>query len=177
MPLVQRQALMRRARSALTRAYFNLGVIQAQDPRPMDARERFARAAAFFERASAIDPAFPQLQSSLGVAYFNARRFDKATDPLARAVAESPADAGLKRLLATSCLNTGVWDKAAALLADDPGRATDASLQFAYGLALLRSGRAAEAEPILEALLAAQPQSDELAALVREAREQAKGVR
>jgi len=50
------------------------------------------------------------------------------------------------------------------------GAAEDTSLQFAYGLALLRSGRPREAAPILEALLAAQP-SDELTALVREARE------
>jgi tetratricopeptide (TPR) repeat protein len=168
-PLAQRQALKRRARAAVARAFFNLGVIQVQDTRPMEAKERFARAAAFFERAAAIDPDFPQLSSSLGVAYFNARMFEEATVPLERAVAASPEDAGLKRLLATSWINTAAWDKAAALLADDPGRAADASLQFAYGLALLRGGRAAEAAPILEALLAADPQSAELDALVREA--------
>ena len=91
-----------------------------------------------------IDPDFPQLQSSLGVAYFNARMFDKATAPLSRAVAANPADADLKRLLATSWLNTEAWDKAAALLEDDPAarRRTPRS-QFAYGLALLSSGRAA----------------------------------
>jgi thioredoxin-like negative regulator of GroEL len=95
--------------------------------------------------------------------------FEQATVPLERAVAASPEDAGLKRLLATSWINTAAWDKAADLLAGDPGRATDASLQFAYALALLRGGRAAEAAPILEALLAADPQSAELDALVREA--------
>ena len=144
-------------------------MLQAQDPRPAPAVERFARAAAFFERAAAIDPDFPQLQASLGVAYFNARMFDKATTPLSRAVAAKPADADLKRLLATSWLNTAAWEKAAALLEDDAQRRTDTALQFAYGLALLRSGRAAEAEPVAEGLLAGQPDSDELAVLASEA--------
>ncbi len=171
LPLVQRQELKRRVLAALARAYFNLGVLQAQGPRPAPAAERFARAAAFFERAAGIDPEFPQLQASLGVAYFNARMFDKATLPLSRAVAASPGDADLKRLLATSWLNIEAWEKAASLLADDAQRRTDTSLQFAYGLALLRSGRAGEAEPVLEGLLAAQRDSDELAVLAGEAHE------
>ena len=172
LPLWQRQALKRRVRAGLARAYFNLGVLQAQGSRPAPAAERFARAAAFFERAAGIDPDFPQLQPSLGVAYFNARMFDKATGPLSRAVAANPADASLKRLLATSWLNTEAWEKAAALLEDDAERSNDTSLQFAYGLALLRSGRPGEAEPVLEGLLAAQRDSDELAVLASEAHEQ-----
>jgi tetratricopeptide (TPR) repeat protein len=176
-PLLQRQALKRRVLADLTRAFFNLGVIQAQGPRPAPAPERFTRAAAFFERAAALDPEFPQLQSSLGVAYFNARMFDKATAPLSRAVAASPSDANLKRLLATSWLNTEAWDKAAALLQDDPERTANASLQFAYGLALLKSGRAREAEPVLAGLLAAQGDSEELRVLVAQAREQAAAPR
>jgi tetratricopeptide (TPR) repeat protein len=171
LPLRQRQALKRRVQGALARAYFNLGVLQAQGPRPAPAAERFTRAAAFFERAAAIDADFPQLQASLGVAYFNARMFDKATSPLSRAVAASPGDADLKRLLATSWLNVEAWEKAAALLADDTQRSGDPTLQFAYGLALLRSGRAAEAEPVLEGLLAAQRDSDELTVLASEAHE------
>jgi tetratricopeptide (TPR) repeat protein len=172
LPLLRRQALKRRARAGIARASFNLGVLQAQGSRPAPAAERFARAAAFFERAAAIDPEFPQLQASLGVAYFNARMFDKATAPLSRAVAASPADAGLKRLLATSWLNTGGWSEAAALLAADPEREADPSLQLAYGLALLRGGRAAEAAPVLEGLFATQGDSDELGALLGEAHEQ-----
>jgi len=149
LPLWQRQGLKRRATAALVRACFNLGVIQAQSRRPATAVERFTRAAAFFERAAALDPDFPDLQSALGVAYFNAREFARATGPLTRAVAARPADRGLTRMLATSWLNTEAWDKAAALLAGDPQRETDPGLRSAYGLALLRSGRAAEAEAIL----------------------------
>jgi predicted Zn-dependent protease len=72
-------------------------------------------------------------------------------------------------MLATSCLNTQAWSRAAALLQDDPERETDPALQMAYGLALLRSGRAAEAERILAPLAAAQADSAELRGLLLEA--------
>jgi len=169
LPRAARQELERRVTESLARAYFNLGVLQVQGPTPGGAAERFARAAAFFEKAVEIDPDFPQVQSSLGVAYFNARQFDKATGPLTRALAARPDDAGLKRMLATSCLNTEAWSKAAALLQDDPERKTDASLEMAYGLALLRSGRAPEAEKILAGLAAAQGDSAELRVLLGQA--------
>ena len=169
LPLAQRLGLKRRAAEGLVRAYFNLGVLQAQGHRSSPAAERFARAAAFFERAAAIDPDFPQLQSSLGVAYFNAREFAKATAPLARAVAAQPGDRGLTRMLATSWLNTEAWDKAAALLEEDPGRETDASLQFAFGLALLRAGHAARAEEVLTRAAALRGDSTELLVLLAQA--------
>jgi len=166
----QRQGLERRARAGLVRAYFNLGVLQAQARGPSPAAERFARAAAFFERAAALDPDFPQVQSALGVARFNAREFAKATGPLALAVAARTDDRGLKRMLATSWLNTEEWAKAAALLEDDPERESDASLQFAYGLALLRSGRAARAEELLTRGAAARRDSSDLLVLLGQAR-------
>jgi superkiller protein 3 len=162
LPPGQRGELRARVRGSLARAYFNLGVLQAQS-------QRFAPAAEFFKRAAEIEPDFPQVQSSMGVAYFNARQFDRATGPLTRAVAASPEDPGLKRMLAMSWLNTEAWAKAAALLQDDPERKTDGSLQFAYGLALLRSGRAAESEKVLTALLKEQGDSPELSVLLGQA--------
>jgi Flp pilus assembly protein TadD len=105
------------------------------------------------------------------VAYFNARQFVKATGPLQRAVELNPGDARLKRMLATSWLNTEGWEKAAALLEGDADRKTDPALQFAYGLALLRSGRAARAEEVLAGLVAAQGDSSEIHALLGEAYE------
>ena len=167
LPPGQRAALRARVRGSLARAYFNLGVLQAQS-------QRFAPAAEFFKRAAEVEPDFPQVQSSLGVAYFNARQFDKATGPLTRAVAASPEDPGLKRMLAMSWLNTEAWAKAAALLQDDPERRTDGSLQSAYGLALLRSDRAAEAETVLAALLKEQGDSPELSVLLGQAQAEEK---
>ena len=161
----ERLALQRRVTSALARTYLNLGVLQAQ-------AERFARAAELFEKAAAVDPDFPQVQSSLGVAYFNARLFDKATGPLARALAAGAGDAGLKRMLALAWLNRRRFRKAAELLRDDPEREPIPSLQFAYGLALVKSDRAAEAEPIFARLLAVHGDSAELSVLLGQAHAQ-----
>jgi tetratricopeptide (TPR) repeat protein len=171
LPAPARRELKARVTTGLARAYFNLGVLQAQGQKTVPAAERFARAAEFFEGAARLDPDFPQVQSSLGVAYFNARRFDKATEPLARALERQPDDRGLKRMLATSWLNTEAWEKAARLLEDAETRGTDAGLESAYGLALLRSGRAAEAEAVLTGLLRAQGDSAELHVLLGQARE------
>ena len=109
---------------------------------PDDASASAARPHRFFESAAALDPDFPRVQSALGVAYFNARRFQEATAALTKAVAQRPDDAGSKRMLALSLINTEAWEKAAPmLLRDDPERATNASLQLAYGVALARTGR------------------------------------
>jgi len=158
----ERQALEGRARAALTRAYLNLGVMQAQ-------RQRFARAAALFASAAAIDPGFPQVQYSLGVAYFNAQQFDKAAPPLARALETRPAEPGLRRMLALSWLNTEAYEKAAELLGQDPEREADPSLQYAYGLSLVRSGRAAEAQAVFGRLLARHGESPDLSVVIGQA--------
>ncbi|HEY2940954.1 MAG TPA: tetratricopeptide repeat protein [Vicinamibacteria bacterium] len=161
----ERLALKRRAREGLARSYLNLGVMQVQS-------QRFAEAAELFEKAADVDPDFPQVQYSLGVAYFNARQFEKATGPLSRALALSPKDAGLKRMLAMAWLNAQSYEKAAQLLADDPELSTDASLQFAYGMALAKSDRAAEAERIFSRLLSEHGDSPELSVLLGKAHAQ-----
>lgn len=161
----ERQALWPRVRTSLARAYLNLGVLQAQ-------RERFARAAELFEEGAGVDPEFPQLQYSLGVARFNAQQFDEAREPLARALAASPQDAGLKRMLAMACLNTEAYEKAAELLRADPELDADPSLQFAYGLALVRSERGQEAQAIFSRLLARHGDSAELSVVLGQAHAQ-----
>lgn len=161
----ERRALEAEARDALARTYLNLGVLEAQG-------ERFERAAERLEAAAAVDPDLPRLQSSLGVAYFNARRFDKATGPLARALEAAPGDNALRRMLALAWLNLQDYGKAAALLADDPDREADASLQFAYGLALVKSERGAEAEAVFRRLLARHGDSAELGVMLGQAHAQ-----
>ena len=157
-----RLTLSQRAKTELARAYLNLGVIQAQG-------QRFSRAAEHFASAAEVAPDFPTVQYSLGVAHFNARDFDKATGPLARALAESPADAGLKRMLAMSWLNVEKYDQAAELLRDDPQRAADPSLEYAYGLALVRGGHGAEAQAVFSKLLARHGDSPELGVVLGQA--------
>jgi tetratricopeptide (TPR) repeat protein len=151
----QRAEAKKRLLAGLARAYFNLGVLEAQRSTP--AAERFARAADLFESAAEVDPDFPAVQSSLGIARFNARQFDQATAPLQRALEQTPHEPGLERMLATAWLNTGVYDKAVTLLQDDPERSSNPAVGFAYGLALLRSGRAAEAATELEAVVQLVP--------------------
>ena len=165
----QRPELRRRVVAGLARAYLNLGVLQAQGSAPASASERFARAAEFFADAAGLDPDFPKVQLSLGVAYFNARQFDKATGPLERALAAAPADPGLRRMLGMSLLNTERWEKAVSLLREDPEREANPSLRFAYGLALVRSRQGAEAEKVLSPLLVQPGESAELRVLLGQA--------
>jgi tetratricopeptide (TPR) repeat protein len=157
-----RAEIERRVKAALARTYLNLGVMQVQG-------DRFARGAELFEKAAEIDADFPRVQSSLGVAYFNAGQFDKAIEPLRRALAAEPGDAGLKRMVAMAWLDMKAYDKAAQLLKDDPELGTNPSLQFAYGMALVKSDRAAEAERIFSGLLARHGDSAELSVLMGQA--------
>jgi len=169
----RRSELRLRASAAAARACFNLGVLEAQSRQP--AVERYTRAAARFEQAAELDPGFPQLQASLGIAYFNARQFEKATGPLTRALAASPGDLGLQRMLATAWLDIGHYDEAARLLKDDPGIATRPEVAFAYGVALLRLGYAAAAVEPLQTAARLAPGDAEAARELGEARRLAAG--
>jgi tetratricopeptide (TPR) repeat protein len=165
LPQATRVELRRRVVEALTRASFNLGVIHAQ-------ANRFARSADFFGRAAELNPMFPQVQYSLGVAYFNAKEYGRAIDPLTRARDVAPNDANVRRMLALSLLNAEQYDKAAELLRNDSGRDTDPSLQYAFGLALVRSGRGADAEVIFDQLLATHADNADVNVLLGQAHAQ-----
>ena len=162
LPPEVRGQLVRTARTTLARASFNLGVMATQ-------ARRFTRAAGHFEQAASVDPGFPRVQYSLGVARFNAGQFKQATSPLSAALQQQPDDPALRRMLALAWLNAEVYDRAAALLATDPARAADRSLQYAYGLALVRSGRTVEAQPIFDRLLAQHADWPELNVLLGQA--------
>src|SRR3989442_928394 len=83
-------------------------------------------------------------------------------EAVAGAGAEPAQDIGLNRMLATAWLNTEALDRGAELLRDGPVGEGDASLQYAYGLALGRGNRLSEAEPIFARLLARHGDSAEL---------------
>jgi tetratricopeptide (TPR) repeat protein len=139
----------------LARTYLNLGVIHAQ-------ASRFARAAELFEAASAIDRAFPQVQYSLGVAYFNVEQYEKAIPALNAALEQQPGNPEASRMLALAALNAGDYPKAADLLRKDPKLPSDPTLQYAFGLALVRSNRTDEAERIFSRVLSEHPDVPEL---------------
>ena len=155
LPEDQRRELRGRTATALARAYFNMGVMHAQADRP-------ARAAELLQVAATLDPAFPQIDASLGTTYFKAQQYEKAVEPLARASAATPSDASVRRMLAMSLLSAGAAERAVEVLRNDPGRDTDPSLQYAYGLALLRANRAADAQLIFTGLVAQHGDTPEL---------------
>jgi tetratricopeptide (TPR) repeat protein len=142
-------------RATLARIYLNLGIMLAQ-------ANRFARAADVLEAAAQIDPVFPQVQYSLGVAYFNSQQYEKAAAALTHALEQHAADPAARRMLALAALNADDYPRAAELLRDDPMLASDPSLQYAYGLALVRSNRAQEARDIFSRVLAEHPDVPEL---------------
>ncbi|HEY8233908.1 MAG TPA: tetratricopeptide repeat protein [Vicinamibacteria bacterium] len=161
----ERAALGGRVRTAVARASFNLGVMQAQ-------AGRFGQAAFEFEKAALVEPDFPQLAYSLGVSWFNAQQPRKARQPLERALAATPGDQNLRRMLALASLEADEPARAVELLAGDAGRDADASLQYAYALALVRSGRVSEAEPVFKRLIAQHGDTAELHVLVGQAHAQ-----
>ena len=161
----QRAELARRTAATLARTSLNLGVLQAQ-------ARRFTRAAASFEQAAALDAAIPRVQFSLGVAYFNANDYAKAIPPLERTIAAEPQDREARRMLAMASFNAGHFARAAELLADDPQRASDPSLDYTYGTALVRSDRGADAERVFSKLLATHGDSPELSVVLGQAHAQ-----
>ena len=162
----QRRQIEKSLRTGLARAYFNLGVLQIQ-------RQRVARAARLFEHAVEADPSLPQLQRSLGIAYFNSERYAAAVAPLTAALAQEGDNAELRRMLALAYLNSDAYEEAANLLTDDPRRRDDPSLQYAYAMALTRSGRASQARAIFDALLLENADWPELHVLLGQAHAQA----
>jgi tetratricopeptide (TPR) repeat protein len=161
----QRAALAQQVAATLARTSLNLGVLQAQSG-------RFARAATFFEDAAAIDPTLPRVQYSLGVAYFNSGAHAKAIQALERTFATEPKNAEASRMLAMATFNAGQYARAAELLAADPQRASDPSLEYMYGTALVRSERGAEAEKVFSRLLAAHGDAPDLNVVLGQAHAQ-----
>ena len=146
----QRTAIASTVRGMLARAYLNLGIVHAQ-------AHRFDRAAELFELAAEVEPAFPQVQYSLGVAYFNSKQYAKAAAALERALEQAPGNGDVRRMLALAALNAEDYAKAADLLRDDPRRSGDPSLQYAYGIALVQSNRAEEAQVIFTRIVNEHP--------------------
>jgi tetratricopeptide (TPR) repeat protein len=151
----ERKTLETRAMDSLTRAYFNLGVMKSQ-------AAEHRRAAELFTEAATLQPAFPQVQYSLGVSRFSAGQFREAIAPLSEALAATPSDLNVKRMLALASFNSEDFAKAADLLAGDPEREKNPSLQYTYSVALVRGGRAAEAEKAIAQLVAAHGNTPEV---------------
>lgn len=149
----------------LARVYLNLGVLKTR-------AGRFADAAWLLEQAAELEAQLPELQYTLGVARFNAGHFQTATSALEAARPAGRNEPARRRMLALAQIETGDFRAAASLLADDPERSRDVSLQYAYALALVRSEQLETARPIFDALFAAHGDWPQLGVLVGEAHAQ-----
>ncbi len=162
----QRLELRRIIDTELTRSYMNLGILRLQ----AQSEEQAVRAARLLAEAEKITPDFPGLSRTLGVALFNAGRFEEAVAPLSRSLRQSETpDAELRRMTALAYLNAERPAEAAALLRDDPNLLAEPSLLYAYSLALVRSGRADEASSAFDTLLAQNAEWPELHVLLGQA--------
>ena len=161
----QRQQLRATVTQALARSYLNLGIMQTQ-------ASRFLRAGDLFQATVDLAPDFPQAQYSLGVARFNAEQFDLAVAPLRHALDERTDDPTLRRMLALAELHGGSAEAAADLLSSDSARGEDPSLQYSYGLALVRAGRTAEAQSVFDRLVDENPQWPEIHVVLGQAHAQ-----
>ena len=162
----ERAAVASAVKNGLVQAYFDLGVLQTK-------AGRLDRAAALYAQAAEVEPGFPRLQYALGTALFNSGQFAAATAPLARALDETPGDGNLRRMLALAWFNAQGYAEAAELLRDDPGRSGEnPALEYTYAVALVRSGRGAEAEPVFARLLADNADWPELNVLLGQAHAQ-----
>lgn len=158
-----RARVRRQLNTEVARAYLNLGVMQAR-------QGHFARAGELVSVAADLDPGLPDVQRTLGVVRFNAGDHAAAAEPLRRALETRPDDGDVRRMLALAWLNAERYEAAADLLADDPRRAEDPSLEYAYAMSLVRSGRADEARPVFDRLMRDHADWPELHVLVGQAR-------
>lgn len=162
LPPAERSDAERRVTGSLARVYLNLGVMRAQ-------QDRSADAVIYLQQGARLDPSLPRVQYSLGVAHFNAQQYRQAVEPLTRALEATSADAALRRMLAMALYHAEDFARAADLLQADPGREQDAALQYVYGVALVRSERAAEAQSIFEQLLRQHGDSADLSVVLGQA--------
>ena len=161
----RRAALRPRLDRDAARAYANLGTLAARDGRPVPATR-------LFKAAAALDPALDGLDRNLGLTAFQARRWEVAAEALERVLRSAPDDLEALRALALTEVNRERYDAAADLLATDPDRASDPSLQYAYALSLVRSGRDSEAAEAFERLFREHPDWPELHVLLGQAKAQ-----
>src|SRR5581483_7559939 len=103
-----------------------------------------------------------------GVAYFNAGEYKRAAAPLASAFAEDP-DPALRRMLAMATFNSEAYDRTVQLLQSDFTRESEPALLYVYGVAMVRSGRAAEAESVFSRLLRLHSDRPELLVVLGQA--------
>jgi superkiller protein 3 len=125
----------------------NLGALLAR-------REAFAEAIVHYKSALKVHPSLAPLRLNLGLAYFKSGRFAEAVPEFESYLRAQPAHRQAQQLRAMSLLEIERFAEAAeAFRALLPS--ADASIALGLATANIRMGRVAEAQQILEPLLAA----------------------
>jgi len=133
----------------VAQAYYNLGVIAAQEGKLIVSLERFNSAAAW-------KPDFPGLDRNRGIIAFRAAQFEAAILPLSRVLKLHPEDQLVRQMLGTIYYFTKRYSEAIEILKSvEASLADKPELAYFYGIALVQSNRGAEAEMLFKRLAAA----------------------
>lgn len=163
LPAARRDALRLRLDRALARVYSNLATLLARGG-------RLERAVDLYVMAEERDPSLAGIHRRLGLSAFGAGRYEVAARALVRARSRAPEDPELRQTLALARLNLGRYEEVVELLEADEQRASDPKLQYAYALALTRTGRIYDANRAFEDLTSRHPEWAELQVLIGQAR-------
>ena len=124
---------------------------------------RFTRAAEFFEQAASLDPLFPQVQYSLGVAYVNAQQPARAAAALDLALQTDPVRHRRPTLAGHRApQRRAVPRRRPRCCATSPAETPTSRCNTPSGWRSMRSNRAADAEIVFSQLLAEHADSPEV---------------
>lgn len=157
-------AFEQRVAPALADSYNNLGAIAA-------GQQQLPLAVVCFEHAAEWSPSLPGLDFNWGRAAFEAGEYAQAIGPLQRYLLAHPQEDGARRVLGLSQYMQKDYAAARTTLQPLAGHADEAPrIRFVYADALLKTGDAAGALPLLEALAKLTPALPEVRPALAEAR-------
>src|SRR6185503_11734766 len=122
--------------------------------RSYTAQSNYGGAVAALEAAAADGTDSPQSLVELAIAYFNAGQYEKAAEPLHRALARDPGSAPAHHMMGKTHFMMGAYEEAEreleAVLALTPN---DQDVAYTLGLAYLKQRKVAEARRIYERMV------------------------
>src|SRR6185295_8166529 len=127
-------------------AHNNLGLLRAQ-------QNDFVVAASHFSRALEWNPQQEGVAFNLGLAYYKSQAYELAISPLEAELKVHPENRPAQVLLAMSYYLTEQYPRATELLSDLVGSGSaNIDVEYALGSALIRQGKPAAAEALIEKL-------------------------
>src|SRR5258705_7068673 len=119
-------------KTILGEAYFNLGRVSAAQP-------NYPESVRALEAAAVYSPDSYAVLLELAIAYFHLEQYEKALEPLSRAVDKDPNSAGAHHMLGKTYFMLGNFDKAIAELQSALSKTpNDYDIAYTLGLAYLK---------------------------------------